>query len=94
MSSKFLSNPLMSWDISNPNYNLIDKRSVDLKALNSISVANNWDVDFVKELSISYQTLILTDLKQTILWVNHGFPNHLKADSGSRNFRNSKKQDS
>jgi len=73
MSSKFLSNPLMSWDISNPNYNLIDKRSVDLKALNSISVANNWDVDFVKELSISYQTLILTDLKQTILWVNHGF---------------------
>jgi len=63
----------MSWDISNPNYNLMDKRSVDLKALNGISAANNWDVDFVKELSISYQTLVLTDLKQTILWVNHGF---------------------
>jgi PAS domain S-box-containing protein len=73
MGSKFLSSPLMSWDISNPNYNLIDKRSVDLEALNGISAANNWDVDFVKELSISYQTLVLTDLKQTILWVNHGF---------------------
>jgi PAS domain S-box-containing protein len=73
MSLKFLTNPLMSWDISNPDYFLIDKKSVDLKALNSISVANNLDVDFVKELSISYQTLILTDMKQTILWVNPGF---------------------
>jgi len=60
-------------DISNPNYNLVDKRSVDLEALNSISVVNNWDVDFMKELSISYQTLVLTDLQQTILWVNDGF---------------------
>lgn len=73
MGLKFLSNPLMSWDISNPNYNLVDKRSVDLEALNSISVVNNWDVDFMKELSISYQTLVLTDLQQTILWVNDGF---------------------
>jgi PAS domain S-box-containing protein len=73
MSSKFLSNPLMSWDISNPDYNLIDKRSVDIKVLNSKTIANNWHVDFVKELSISYQTLVLTDLKQTILWVNDGF---------------------
>jgi PAS domain S-box-containing protein len=73
MSLKFLTSPLMSWDISNPDYDLVDKRSLDMKALNIKSIANNWHVNFVKELSISYQTLILTDLKQTILWVNDGF---------------------
>jgi PAS domain S-box-containing protein len=73
IAPKFLSSPLMSWDISNPIYNVISKKAVDLEALNSISVVNNWDVNFVKELSINYQTLVLTDLKQTILWVNDGF---------------------
>ena len=73
MASKFLSSPLMSWDISNPIFNAISKKTVDLEALNSISVVNNCDVNFAKELSINYQTLVLTDLKQTILWVNDGF---------------------
>lgn len=73
MAPKFLSSPLMSWDISNPIYNAISKRTVDLEALNSISILNNWDINFAKELSINYQTLVLTDLKQTILWVNDGF---------------------
>jgi PAS domain S-box-containing protein len=71
--TKYLTNPLMSWDICNPAYNMLGGRSADLEALNSISILNNWDVDFVKELSINYQTLILTDLEQTILWVNEGF---------------------
>jgi PAS domain S-box-containing protein len=72
-ATKFLTNPLMSWDICNPIYSIQSTRSADLKALNSISILNNWDVDFIKELSINYQTLILTDLEQTILWVNEGF---------------------
>jgi PAS domain S-box-containing protein len=65
--------PLSSWDISNPIYNAISKRSGDLDVLNRISKLNNWEVDFVKELSISYQTLVLTDLEQKIIWVNDGF---------------------
>ncbi|WP_086543404.1 PAS domain-containing protein [Algoriphagus antarcticus] len=65
--------PLMSWDISNPIFNVLSKRSADLEVLKDIAVLNNWEVDFVKELSISYQTLVLTDLEQTILWVNDGF---------------------
>ncbi|REG94304.1 PAS domain S-box-containing protein [Algoriphagus antarcticus] len=63
----------MSWDISNPIFNVLSKRSADLEVLKDIAVLNNWEVDFVKELSISYQTLVLTDLEQTILWVNDGF---------------------
>lgn len=70
---RIMSNPLMSWDISNPIYNVVSKRSLDLEVLKKISVVNDWEVDFVKELSISYQTLVLTDLEQTILWVNDGF---------------------
>lgn len=67
------SHPLISWDISNPIYNAISKKSGDLEVLRKISVLNNWEVDFVKELSINYQTLVLTDLNQTIQWVNSGF---------------------
>ncbi len=73
MGSKIMCNPLMSWDISKPLYTVLSKRSADLQMLKSISVLNNWDVDFVQELSISYQTLVLTDLDQNILWVNGGF---------------------
>jgi len=77
MNTKVINNakyhPLISWDISNPIFNSISKRSHDIDLLNKISLLNNWDVDFVKELSINYQTLVLTDLEQTILWVNNGF---------------------
>jgi len=72
-TKKFLTNPLMCWDICNPIYNTSGKRSADIEALNNISVLNSWDVDFIKELSVNYQALILTDLEQTILWVNEGF---------------------
>ncbi|WP_296705572.1 PAS domain-containing protein [Algoriphagus sp.] len=65
--------PLISWDISNPIFNAISKKSEDIDILKRISLLNNWKVDFVKELSINYQTLVLTDLDQKILWVNNGF---------------------
>jgi|AntRauMFilla1563_2_1112583.scaffolds.fasta_scaffold05751_3 PAS domain S-box-containing protein len=73
MISKFLTSPLMSWDISNPVYSLIGNRSVDIQVLNRKSILNDWQVDFAKELAISYQTLVLTDMDQKIIWVNDGF---------------------
>lgn len=77
MSNKVAKNtkfhPLFSWDISNPIFNSTSKRSTDIDVLNKISLINNWEVDFVKELSINYQTLVLTDLDQKIVWVNGGF---------------------
>ncbi len=65
--------PLISWDISNPIYNAISKKTEDLEILTKLSSMNKWEVDFVKELSINYQTLVLTDLDQKIVWVNSGF---------------------
>ncbi|MEN2283107.1 PAS domain-containing protein [Algoriphagus sp. SE2] len=65
--------PLSSWDISNPIYNSISKKTEDLEVLRKISLINNWNVDFAKELAIHYETLVLTDLDQKILWVNNGF---------------------
>ena len=63
----------MSWDIANPVF-LLNKRLLeDFNCLTGLSQSNNWKVDFSKELAISYQTLVLTDVKQTILWVNAGF---------------------
>lgn len=68
-----MTSPLMSWDISSPIFNLLGKRSSDLESLNELGSQNNWEIDFKKELSVSYQTLVLTDLNQQILWVNEGF---------------------
>jgi len=73
METKIRRSPLMSWDISNPIIGVISKKLTDRNLLNSLAEVNNWQVDFAKELSINYQTLVLTDLKQTILWVNDGF---------------------
>lgn len=73
MNLKFLTSPLMSWDISNPVYSLIGNRSFDIQVLNRKSILNDWQVDFAKELAISYQTLVLTDMDQKIIWVNDGF---------------------
>lgn len=73
VAKKSIFHPLSSWDISNPIYNAISKKSGDLDVLRKISLLNNWKVDFSKELSVNYQTLVLTDLEQTILWVNKGF---------------------
>ena len=41
--------------------------------INRISVVNNLDVDVVKELPISYGTVVLTDFAQILQWVNGGF---------------------
>lgn len=73
IDTKIRRSPLMSWDISNPIIGVISKKFTDRNLLNGLAEVNNWQVDFAKELSINYQTLVLTDLKQTILWVNEGF---------------------
>lgn len=73
METEIRCHPLMSWDISNPILSLKSRTKEDLKLLSDLSKVNNWEVDFAKELAVSYQTLVLTDLQQTILWVNAGF---------------------
>ena len=68
-----MTSPLMSWDISNPIFNHRCKISSDLENLNTLRTSNKWEIDFSKELSVNYQTLVLTDINQQILWVNDGF---------------------
>ncbi|WP_192349605.1 PAS domain-containing protein [Algoriphagus sp. Y33] len=65
--------PLMSWDISSPVSGIRAKKAKDLEALEGFSELHHWQVDLNKELMAGYQTLVLTDSNQQILWVNQDF---------------------
>ena len=65
--------PLLSWDISNPAYGLKTKKIEELQALVQLSELNGWQINLKEELTAGYEALVLTDLDQTILWVNQGF---------------------
>ncbi len=65
--------PLMSWDVSNPASALKINRAEELHQLSVLAEKNGWQIDVKSELEVYYHALVLTDLRQNILWVNQGF---------------------
>lgn len=68
--------PLMSWDISGKFYwEAVErgKKRPDIEKLIEFSQKYDWNIDLENLLQKYYQTLVLTDPKQVICWVNKGF---------------------
>jgi len=71
------SKPLLSWDISNTNYfegiNK-SKREIDIEKIIFFAKKYNWKNDVQNLFSKNdFEALVLTDLSETIMWVNEGF---------------------
>lgn len=66
--------PLISWGlIDGLKLKNTNKNDVDLLKLYEFEKQFNWKVDFKNILNQDYEALIITDVTQTIFWVNDGF---------------------